>query len=839
MAESADALDSGSSRGNSVEVQVLLSAPKLHTYSDRMEYPKGVRFSFAKIHKFGLFCASLNRSRLFGGSDMIAEEPFGCYVNDTSAKKAGAGKLLRVFAEEMDKREALKHKKIGGKKAMLLSDHFICAGENFATLENAVPAPWFKTNIQLRENVETVSLTICGLGFYELYFNGKKITKTRLAPYISNPDDVIFYDDYDLTDSILYGDNEIRVLLGNGMQNAYGGYIWDLDKASFRSSPKLAFAVEILYQNGKKECIEADEKVLTASSNIIRDDLRLGECFAATIEQTQWKPSIKTASPKGEKRLSAARPIVVRDELKPIKIWQENDAFIYDFGVNTSGVCRLTVTAESHQKIVMTFGEILKDNRFYLDNITFKDVADKYFQQDVYICKAGKNIWEPSFTYHGFRYVKVEGITKEQATEDLLTFVVLHTDLQSKGAFTCDHEDLNTLHAMSLNATMSNFHHFPTDCPHREKNGWTADAALSSAHTLLYFEPTDNYKQWLVEICKAQKESGELPGIVPTGGWGFQWGNGPAWDSVITEIPYQIWQKRNDISAFIPCAPYILKYIQYLKRRRNLKGLLEIGLGDWCAPHDPIKAPLILTDSIEAYDIAKKASEMFAAIGDEQNRLFCKKFADAIKDKIRLHLFDAKTCTFAGNCQTSQAMGIYYGIVEDTEFQSAFDVLLHKIKEANDHIDTGVLGGRVIFHLLAEHGEIDTAIKMLTNKTAPSYMQWIEVCDTALSEAFIDHDGTSSHNHHFWGNISAFFMEQICGIRVMADTINIEPHFPKGISNAASTFESVYGKVSVKWKRADGKILFDLTYPEAANGKMILDGGKALDAKSGKYTIAV
>lgn len=165
--------------------------------------------------------------------------------------------------------------------------------------------------------------------------------------------------------------------------------------------------------------------------------------------------------------------------------------------------------------------------------------------------------------------------------------------------------------------------------------------------------------------------------------------------------------------------------------------------------------------------------------------------------------------------------------------------MLNKIKEANDHIDTGVLGGRVIFHLLAEHGEIDTAIKMLTNKTAPSYMQWIEVCDTALSEAFIDRDGTSSHNHHFWGNISAFFMEQICGIQVMADTINIEPHFPKGISNAAAAFESVYGKVSVKWKRADDKILFDLTYPEAANGKMILDGGKALDAKSGKYTIAV
>lgn len=277
-------------------------------------------------------------------------------------------------------------------------------------------------------------------------------------------------------------------------------------------------------------------------------------------------------------------------------------------------------------------------------------------------------------------------ITDEQTTEDLLTYLVFNTDLGSKGEFSCDNETINKLHQMTLNSTLSNFHHFPTDCPQREKNGWTADAALSSSHTLLYFEPTDNYEQWLVSICEAQNKKGALPGIVPTWGWGFEWGNGPAWDSVLVELPYQIWQKRNDLSAFEICKDNLVKYIKYLETRKNKQGLLEIGLGDWCAPANPRKAPLILTDSIEALDIASKTAQMFNAIGDNENADFCSSFAGATRDKIREHLFDKDTCILAGGSQTSQAMGIYYGIVNENEKSKAFKALLDVIKMDDYHI---------------------------------------------------------------------------------------------------------------------------------------------------------
>lgn len=703
---------------------------------------------------------------------------------------------------------------------MILSNKFICASKKYSELKKGVPAPWFKKSIELCGDIEKTEITVCGLGFYELYLNGNHITKGLLCPYISNPDDIVFYDNYDITEALSKGNNEFHFLLGNGMQNAFGGFIWDFDKAPFRSAPKLAFAIEISYKNGKTELIEANESVLTKPSKILSDDLRLGEIYDATAESYEWSNALPAFAPKGEKRLSTAKPILPREEISPVKIWREDKAYVYDFGINTSGVCRLKINGRDGQRITLTFGEILVDGRFSFRNTTFDHSADKYFQQDVYICKEGENEWQPTFTYHGFRYVKVEGLGENQATDDLLTFVVFNSDLGSNGSFECSDEILNTLHKMSLNSTLSNFHHFPTDCPHREKNGWTADAALSSSHTLLYFEPTDNYKQWLRCICKAQRKDGALPGIVPTAGWGFDWGNGPAWDSVIAELPYQIWQKRNDLSAFEKCAESILRYIKYLQSRLDKNGLLAIGLGDWCAPHNPMKAPLILTDSIETYDIATKASKMFAAIGQKAHADFCADFARKMRENIRAKLFDKASCTFEGSCQTSQAMGIYYGIIEKDETDRAMAVLLRKIEEADYHIDTGVLGGRVLFHVLAEHGEIDTALRILKAPTPPSYVQWINAGDSALCEGFYEYDGLSSHNHHFWGNISAFFIEQLCGIKAHAEKIDIEPCFPESISFAKASFNSAFGKISVKWKRDGEKILFELSCPEAAKSKI-------------------
>lgn len=722
-------------------------------------------------------------------------------------------------------------------RKMFLSNNFISVSQDFSTFENKTPAPWFKKDINLSGDIKKAEITVCGLGFYELFLNDKRITKGFLSPYITNSDDVVFYDNYDITELIAVGKNEFKFLLGNGMQNAIGGYMWDFDKAGFRSLPKLSFAIEITYSNENFEIIEADETVAVKASKIIFNDLRLGETYDCTFDAGEWKNAVFTSPPLGEKKLSIAKPILVRDEIKPISIWKEDNSYIYDFGINTAGVCRININAAQGRKIVLTFGETLQNGKFSIRNTTFNDIADRYFQRDTYVCRDGENIWQPTFTYHGFRYVKVDGIKSKQATNDLLTFVVFNTFLDEKGSFECDDNNINKLNNMSLNSTLSNFHHIPTDCPHREKNGWTGDAALSASHTLLYFEPTDNYKQWLFEICKSQNEQGAIPGIVPTGGWGFEWGNGPAWDCVLTELPYQIWQKRNDLSSFIECKNNILKYIKYIETRLDENGLIAIGLGDWCAPHGDPKAPLILTDSIEVYDITHKAGIMFLAAGEIDNSDYCLNFAENIRKNIRKQFLDRDTCTLAKPCQTSQAMGIFYKIFNDDELDKAMKVLMCEIEKSDYHIDTGILGGRVLFNVLAENGEMDTAIKIMKNPTKPSYMQWVLNGDTALCESFEESDGISSHNHHFWGNISAFFMEQICGIKVNADKINIAPHFPSNMNFAKAEFYSAFGKVSVMWKRINDKIIFNLDYPNEAKGKLVLKRNAEINAESGEYII--
>ena len=230
------------------------------------------------------------------------------------------------------------------------------------------------------------------------------------------------------------------------------------------------------------------------------------------------------------------------------------------------------------QKIEMLFGEhILPNGQFTVDNLTFNYAhfahLPFYTQKDTYICKGeGIEEWSPSFTYHGYRYVLVSGITEEQATKDLLQYRVMNTELNEIGNFSCSDPILNKLQKMVRVATLANFYHFPTDCPHREKNGWTADAALSVEHTLLNLTPENNYKEWEAHLCAALNEAGALPGIVPTGGWGFHWGNGPAWDQALLVIPYMLYKYRGDIECAKSALP---SYEKDEKKQFAVSGLIQ------------------------------------------------------------------------------------------------------------------------------------------------------------------------------------------------------------------------------------------------------------------------
>ncbi|MDY3929105.1 MAG: family 78 glycoside hydrolase catalytic domain [Clostridia bacterium] len=742
---------------------------------------------------------------------------------------------------------------------MTCSKKFIKATEEYNTFEKNVPEYYFRKSFNA-ESPCKAKITIAVCGFYELYFNGKKITKGLLSPYISNTDDYIYCDEYEITAD--KGENVIGVILGNGFQNNPGGYIWDFDKASFRSAPIFSVICQTL---DKTEILfESDTEFKNFPSPIRSDDYRFGEYYDANYEidgwnkkgfnDDSWNNALTAIPPKGELKICEADPIVKSDEIKPVKIIKDGESFIYDFGVSNAGICRLCIDGEKGQKIELQHADMLKDGKLYVDNVWFvRDMWERdknIVHKDTYVCKGSKNeVYQPSFTYHGFRYVKVSGITEKQATENLLTFMVYHTDLKTMGDFHCSDETVNKLQEITRRSGLSNFYYFPTDCPQREKNGWTADAALSCEYMLLNFNPENSYREWMRNICKAQNKQGALPGIVPTGGWGFEWGNGPAWDSVLAYIPYYTYIYRGKTDMIKESAGAFSAYLKYLTTRTDDKGLIHIGLGDWChVGNITPKAPLEVTDSVMSMDIADKMAVMFKAVGMNEEMNFAKSVSQSFKKAIRDNLIDYNTMLAKGECQTSQAMFLYYGIFNEDEREKAFEQLLNLIHSADDHIDLGVLGGRVIFHVLSDFGYSDLALKMITGPDYPSYGNWLKRGATTLWEDFLP-DSVSSMNHHFWGDISGWFIKSIAGIQLNPHTDNIteldiKPSFVKMLDNASAYHIAPAGKILSSWERKGNYIILKVEIPDNMTARAILESGYCFDdnetsklIRTGEYKI--
>ena len=726
---------------------------------------------------------------------------------------------------------------------------FIAATSEYNTFEKSVPAPYIRKSF-CAQTASSGRLKIAVCGFYELFFNGERITKGRLAPYISNPDHYVYFDEYDV--DINAGENVIGVILGNGFQNNPGGYIWDFDKAHFRSAPKMSLILEYC-DGGEKRRILSDETFKTHPSPVLSDDYRFGETYDANCEITGWnKPgfddggwqnALIAEKPGGELKLCNCEPVTEETEIKPVGIFEEEDGFVFDFGVSNAGVCRLTVNGYKGQKIELQHADILKDGKFYINNIWFvRDFWERdrhIVHKDTYICKGeGTEEYTPTFTYHGFRYVKVKGISKRQATKQLLTFVVLHSDLKIRGGFSCSDNMANKLEELTLRSDLSNFYYFPTDCPQREKNGWTADAALSSEQMLINLNPERSYAQWLENIRKAQAQNGALPGIIPTTGWGFEWGNGPAWDCVLFYIPYFTYVYRGDTDMIKNSVNAFMKYLKYIDSRRNEKGLLEIGLGDWChLDRETPKAPLVVTDTAISCDIANKAAFMFDAVGRKAECEYAKDLAARLKKAFRDNLIDLNTATVYGECQTCQAMGIYYGLFENGEREKAFEVLLKYISDADGHMDVGVLGGRIIFHTLSAFNRSDLAFRMITRPDYPSYGNWVERGATTLWENFAP-NSVDSPNHHFWGDISAWFIKVPAGINYNPEGndlrfVRIAPHFISALGSACGYYTSKYGKISSSWKREENRVILTVQAPDEVKIQVIAPVGYNLVSDNG------
>ncbi len=727
--------------------------------------------------------------------------------------------------------------------------NFVCAGKEYCTLQKHIPAPLFRNTFVIEKPIKSAVLRINGLGYYELHVNGADITKGFMAPYRSNPDHYVYYDDYDVASCLKPGKNVIAVILGNGFQNPLGGYVWALEQAPWRAAPQVAFSLVLEFEDGQTQTVTSGENTKTAASPILFDDVHFGEYYDARLElpdwdtvdfdDADWQPAVSAPVPRGIPVLCKAEPIVLRETFRPIAVVPYEDGYIYEFPVNAAGLCRMKVrNAKVGQSIRLRHFESMLDDKPYFKGIRFDCERDLY-QEDVYIC-AGREEEDhiPRFTYHGFKLVYVTGITPEQATTDLLEFLVICSDLRQVGTFSCDDEVANAIQTVTFRSDISNFHYFPTDCPQREKNGWTGDASLSAEQMLLNLSVENSLREWMKNIYKAINDQGQLPGIIPTAGWGYAWGNGPAWDNVLVNLPYFIYKYRGDRTVLEEVAVPLMRYLTYLYTQLDENGLIAIGLGDYLQPSlmaDDHETPLIVTDSILTADIAAKAVFIYDVLEMPAQKQYAETLRRNMVASIRKNLIDEDSVSVKCNTQTGQAMAIFYDIFTEEEKPQAVSHLIELVKQADNHFKTGILGGRVIFRVLAENGYADLAYYMIVRPEYPSYGNWIARGATALREQFWadDHIMVGSQNHHFWGDVSAWFYTYPGGIRINptgrdAFNVNIAPLFLEKLQCVEASHETPAGKIAVSWKRNGDTVNLSVEIPQGVHGELILPNGYAL-----------
>ncbi len=684
-----------------------------------------------------------------------------------------------------------------------------------------VCAPLFKRTFDYDK--KTARLEISVVGVYRLWVNGTEITKGWLAPYFSNPNQVVYFDEYDVTELLKAKDNSIVVLLGNGFANSNSHDGWEFEKASYRAAPKFYLGLF----DGENYVLETDERWTAYDSPIVFDDYRNGEYYDARREKglfAKGRKPLLADTPTGIYKKCESQPIKTFNELKAVKITPSKNGYIYDFGRNDAGVCRLCIDGKDGQKITLWHGEIVNDGELDMSNLMNIGHGEKqkeYVQKDVYICKDGKQAYTPSFVYHGFRYVYVEGVSQEQATEDLLTFLTFHNDTPIRGHFSCSNETINKVQACAVQSVLSNFHHFPTDCPHREKNGWTGDVVLSAEYMYYNIEPTASFREWLFNIRAAQKD-GALPGIVPTDTWGYAWGGGMGWDNILVELPYLTYRFTGDKTCVEENIPALERYLEFIKTKLTDEGLIDYGLGEWVeigGDNWVRQTPTEVANSLNYIDFMAKAAYLFEVVGKADGAQVAQKLrADMIAAFRKKYVENA---TVACKMQTAQTLALAYGVFTTEEEEAAYEVLKSLIERDNDRIKVGCFGLKYIFDQLSEYGDTAKAVELIADPRFPSHGYWVEKCGmTTLPEGFQEYEDTTEHlrrkdgqsfivslNHHFLGTVSAWFYKALAGLHILAkDRVRIAPKFDCGLSWVEADFENGSKKIAVRWERKGEEI---------------------------------
>ncbi|KAA9349115.1 family 78 glycoside hydrolase catalytic domain [Larkinella humicola] len=698
-------------------------------------------------------------------------------------------------------------------------------------------ARYFRKQATLSKPIKQATAYISGVGLYELSLNGRKVGDAVLAPGPTEYDKRVLYNTLDVTTYLQSGDNAFGVTLGNGRYFAMRVGQPKVPATTHYGYPKLRLQIEVTYTDGTTEKIVSDNTWKVTADGPIRANNEFdGEEYDATRELTGWDKTGYNAenwltaatvnAPASRLESQTNPPIRVIQTLTPVAVQQpEPGKYVFDLGQNMVGWARLKVQGTRGTQVTLRFAENIKsDGTLMLDNLRTAEA------KDLYTLKGGdEEIWEPRFTYHGFRYVEVSGYPGTPTAQSLEGRVV-HDDLPQTGTLTTSNDLLNRIYSNALWSVRGNYRGIPTDCPQRdERQGWLGDRATVSTGESFMYGNQSLYAKWLDDIESAQKPDGGIPDIVPSY-WKYATPS-VTWPSAYVLVANMLYEQFGDDEPIRKHYASMKRWVSYLEKYSTDYIQQADEYGDWALPPESMyltktEDPTRRTDgtlmNTAYYFYVLKLMERFAVMtGNEADRAAFSSRAALVRTAFNQKFLNPLTNQYDNNTVTANLVALACGLVPDDRRSAVFNQITAVIEgRFNGHISTGVVGTQWLMRTLTANGRPDLAMRLATNTGYPSWGYMVQNGATTTWELWNGNKAPAfmnSGNHvMLLGDLPIWMYENLAGIKsgeAGFKSIVMRPVPSGDLNRVNSTFTSAYGPIASDWTVTNQQFRWKITVP--------------------------
>ncbi|SDZ92082.1 alpha-L-rhamnosidase [Porphyromonadaceae bacterium KH3R12] len=697
-------------------------------------------------------------------------------------------------------------------------------------------ARYLRKPFDSKQKVKRAVLYISGQGAYQAYINGKRVSDDVLAPTVSWYPEKVYYNVYDVTSLIQRDSNLLGVKLGNGR---YFGM--RESPTQVFGLPRLLAQLEIEYSDGSTDVIVSDESWKVSSKGpIIANNEFDGEEYDARMElpgwdkinydDTTWKQVDIMSAPGGTLTAQPNPNIRVQEELTPVAITKLPDGkFILDMGQNMVGWIKVNrLKGKKDQPVTIRFAEILNpDGTLYMANLRSAKVTDIYTPS-----KDGDFSWEPSFVFHGFRFVEISGLDYQPELSDF-TGRVIYDQMETTGQFETSDETINQIFKNAYWGIRGNYRGMPTDCPQRdERQGWLGDRATGCFGEAFVFDNALLYSKWLQDIEDSQSPEGSISVVSPR--YWTIFNDDVTWPAAYFYGAKMLWLQFGDTEPVKRHYPSMKRYLERIQQVSMQDYILtKDTYGDWCMPpesqelihsKDPSRktAGAVLSTTVY-YSLLNLMTEFAQLTGNTKDIAGYQELASKIKEAYNARFFNIDSALYDNNTVTANILSLRLGLVPEGYEQKVFDNIVRKTEvDFNGHVSTGVLGIQHLMRGLTEQGNVDLAYRIATNRTYPSWGYMIEKGATTIWELWngdtADPAMNSANHVMLLGDLLIWFYEDLAGIKnhpksTAYKKLLMEPKFPEGLSHVKASYKSVYGEIKSEWKKENGTFHWDITIP--------------------------